>query len=193
MTWPSALITSRWRGCAGVAGLALLAACTAHDEAGSWIGDIVTANDYEAVAGWVPGATSLTRDHAHSGRYAYHVDAAHEWGVTFQTPLGQASVHTLRGLEIDAWAYAQNVQGDATASLQVEVWAHGPGQDPQPLYREGLALTPQLPDSCKWTRVNGRFFLPANLPFDASLRIFLWRNSSTKPVYLDDIRVKALE
>ena len=124
--------TSRWPGRAGAAALALLAACTSHDEqAATWIGDLVTANDYEAVAGWVPGATSLTRDHAHSGRYADHVDAAHEWGVTFQLPLGQASVHTLRGLDVEAWAYARNVQGPATASLQVEVWAHGPRPGPQ--------------------------------------------------------------
>ena len=41
--------------------------------------------------------------------------------------------------------------------------------------------------------MNARFTLPPNLPYDASLRMYLWRGSSTKAVYLDDLRVKALE
>ncbi|MBF9223736.1 hypothetical protein [Hymenobacter ruricola] len=185
--------TSFWRVGAATAGLALLAACSSHDDAGDWIGDVVTANDYEAVMGWVPGATSITRDHAHSGRYADRVDAAHEWGVTFQAPLGQASVHALRGLDIEAWAYAKEVQPAATASLQVEVWAHGPGQDPAPLFSGSMPLAAQLQDSCVWTKVNSRFTLPPSMPYDANLRIFLWRSTAKKAAYLDDIRVKALE
>ena len=183
-TNPAALFTLV--GCVG------LAACSAAPE-GKWIGDIVTANDYEAAAGWVPGATSVTRDHAHSGRFADHVDATHNYGLTYQSIMAEASVHPLRGLDLEAWAYVAGPPPQTPAVVQVQVWAHGPGQDPAPLFSEGLALAALVPDSSKWTRVRQRFQLPPNLPYDANLRIFLAGNGCRRPVYLDDIRVKALE
>ncbi len=192
MTFPSALRISCWPGL--VAGLlVLLAGCSRSDEAGHWVGDVVTANDYEATLGWVQGATSLTRDHAHSGRYADHVDATHEWGITFQAPVSQVSVHALRGVAVEAWAFAHDLNPNRSAVLQVEVWAHGPGQDTKPLFSSALPLNTQLTDSVVWTPVHQEFSLPTGLPFEANLRIFLWRAGSTKPVYLDDLRVKALE
>ncbi|GAA4350914.1 hypothetical protein GCM10023185_09090 [Hymenobacter saemangeumensis] len=170
---------------------AALGCSKAKPEAGSWVGDIVTTSDFESVQGWVPGASSISRDHARSGRFADRVDASHEFGLTFQLPLAQASVHTLSGLDIEAWTYLSSLEAPAT--LQVEVWAHGPGQDPAPLYSEGLLLREQVSDSCKWTKVNKRFALRPGMPGEANLRIFLWSRGGAKPVYLDDIRIKALE
>ncbi|MDB5234647.1 MAG: hypothetical protein JWR44_1640 [Hymenobacter sp.] len=165
--------------------------CKSHPETGEWVGDLVTASDYEAAAGWIPGATSLSRDHAHSGRFADRIDSVHTFGLTFQLPINQASVHTLRGLDVDAWTYFSSLKG--AGALEVQVWAHGPGQDPKPLYSEQLPLRDQVTDSCVWTPVHHRFTLPENLPGEANLRIFIWGNPSTKPVYFDDLRVKALE
>ncbi|WP_345054527.1 hypothetical protein [Hymenobacter glaciei] len=176
---------------AGGVVLAVAAGCSSAPETGQWVGDLVTASDYEAVAGWVPGATSLSRDHAHSGRFADRIDAEHTFGLTFQLPLNQASVHALRGLDVEAWTYFSSLKSGG--ALQVQVWAHGPGQDAKPLYEEQLNLREQVTDSCHWTQVHRRFTLPDNLPGDANLRLFIWGNPSTKPVYFDDLRVKALE
>ena len=173
-------------------GLAALASCSPGPE-GRWVGDIVTANDYEAAAGWVPGATSISRDHAHSGRFADRVDSTHAYGLTYQVPLTEASVHTLRGLDVEAWAYVSGPPAQTAAVVQVQVWANGPGQDAAPLFSDGLTLSAQVPAAKVWTRVHQRFALPPNLPFNANLRIFFAGNASRQPVYLDDIRVKALE
>ena len=171
--------------------LAVGGGCSSKQDEGQWVGDIVTTSDYEAVAGWIPGATSLSRDHAHSGRFADRIDAEHAFGLTFQLPLNQASVHTLRGVEVDGWTYFSSLKSGG--ALEVQVWAHGPGQDAKPLYSEQLKLREQVTDSCLWTPVHQRFTLPDNLPGDASLRLFIWGNSTTKSVYFDDLRVKALE
>lgn len=171
--------------------LAVGGGCSSKQDEGQWVGDIVTTSDYEAVAGWIPGATSLSRDHAHSGRFADRIDAEHAFGLTFQLPLNQASVHALRGVEVDGWTYFSSLKSGG--ALEVQVWAHGPGQDAKPLYSEQLKLREQVTDSCLWTPVHQRFTLPDNLPGDASLRLFIWGNPTTKPVYFDDLRVKALE
>lgn len=183
--------TSLFCGAAAVLALAGGAGCSSKPDAGQWVGDIVAATDYESAEGWIPGATSISRDHARSGRFADRIDATHQFGLTFQLPLMQASVHTLRGLDVEAWTYFSSLS--AAGTLEVQVWQHGPGQDPQPLYSQQLALREQVTDSCVWTKVNKQFTLPPNLPGDASLRIFLWGNPTTKPVYLDDLRIKALE
>lgn len=188
---PFRLRNSAWLAGGVALALAVGAGCSSKPDEGQWVGDVVTATDYEAAAGWIPGATSLSRDHAHSGRFADRIDSAHTFGLTFQLPLNQASVHALRGLDVEAWTYFSSLKSGG--ALELQVWAHGPGQDPKPLYAEHLNLRDQVTDSCLWTPVHQRFTLPDNLPGDANLRLFIWGNPSTKPVYFDDMRVKALE
>lgn len=168
------------------------AACTGRDPAdGTWIGDEVTHNDFEAVAGW-GGAdrSSLTRDHAHSGRYAVVVDSTHETSLMFDLPLYEASVHTLVAVEVEAWVYLASDQADAT--LQVETVAEGAAAG-APAYREPFVLRPQVEEVKRWTFVHHIFHLPGGLPGSTHLRLFLKRGRSLTPVYLDDIRVKARE
>jgi hypothetical protein len=178
------------------AGWALLVttgtACSSKDPAdGNWIGDDVTRNDFEAVAGW-GGAdrSTLTREHAHSGRYAVLVDSTHETGLMFDLPLYEASVHTLLAVEVEAWVYLPHGQADAV--LQVETVAEGAAAD-APHYSEQLPLLSQVSEYKKWTRVQHIFHLPNGLPGSTHLRLYLKRGTNPGPVYLDDIRVKARE
>ena len=183
-------MTSR-RGLSGLvgglgAGL-LLAACSG--KAGQWVGDYVTTNDFESVVGWSTDAGSLTKDHAHSGQYAVQVNQDREYGLTFDVPLAAASVHALRGIRVEAWAYLPGPQADAWLNVQI-----APPQSPDaPVFRDGLRLLDQVHDYQKWTRVEKEFAFPANLTGDDHLRLFLWRGGSPVPVYLDDIKVRALE
>ena len=172
--------------------LAGSAACSPANPAdGNWIGDEVTRNDFEAVAGW-GGAdrSTLTRDHAHSGRYAVVVDANHETGLTFDLPLYEASVHSLAAVEVDAWVYLPH--GQADASLQVETVAEGP-EPHAVLHSEQLPLLSAVAEFKKWTPVHHIFRLPGSPPNGTHVRLFLKRGSNPAPVYLDDIRVRARE
>ena len=166
-------------------------ACSTDPNDGHWIGDDVTHNDFESVAGW-GGAdrSTLTRDHAHSGRYAVAVDPSHETGLMFDLPLYEASVHSLAAIEVEAWVYLPNDKADAR--LQVELVADGP--DPRAtIHQEDLPLLSQVSEFKHWTQVHKIFQLPSGQPGGSHLRLYLKRGSSTEPVYLDDIRVKARE
>ncbi|MBD2723439.1 carbohydrate binding domain-containing protein [Hymenobacter armeniacus] len=175
-----------------VAATALLgttAACSGSD-AGHWVGDYVTVNDFEAVRGWGADNTGLVRDHAHSGQYAVFVGPQREYSLTYDLPLGEASVHTLKGVAVEAWVYLPSPQ--AAASLEVQVRL--PGEENKLGYAGRLPLPEQVKETGKWTRVRQEFAFPVGLPADAHLRIFMWRNgSAAETVYLDDLRVKALE
>ena len=175
----------------GAALLGGLVACAGNPADGQWIGDDVTRNDFEAVAGW-GGAdrNSLSRDHAHSGRYAVVVDAGHETGLMFDLPLYEASVHTLVAIEVEAWVYLPNEQADARLAVELVAEGAAPGAI---ISHEELPLRGQVSESKHWTRVQHIFQLPAGQPGGTHLRLFLKRGSSTEPVYLDDIRVKARE
>ena len=166
------------------------AACGSHDPAdGTWIGDDVTRNDFEAVAGWgAADRSTLTRDHAHSGRYAVLVDSTHATGLMFDLPLYEASVHTLQAVEVEAWVYLPHDKADAT--LQLEAVAE---DGTVPLFSEQLPLLSQVSDFKRWTRVQHIFHLPGGLPGSTHLRLYLKRGTNPGPVYLDDIRVKARE
>lgn len=168
--------------------LSTMAACSGPDS-GNWVGDYVTANDFEAVRGWSPDGAALTRDHAHSGQYAIFISPEREYSLTYDLPLNEASVHPLKGVAVEAWVYLPTTQ--AAASLEVQV--RMPGQENKLGFAGSLKLPEQVQTDAKWTRVRQEFVFPAGLPGDAHLRIFLWRNMSNAPVYLDDLRVKALE
>jgi hypothetical protein len=171
-----------------VALLAAVAACSGSDS-GTWVGDYVTVNDFEAVRGWSPDGNALTRDHAHSGQYAIFVSPEREFSLTYDLLLGEASVHSLRGVAVEAWAYLPSPQ--AAASLEVQVRL--PGEENKMGFAGSLALPDQVKEAGKWTRVRQEFAFPAGLPYDAHLRIFMWRKGAQGTVYLDDLRVKALE
>ena len=130
----------RWLAAAAAA---FLAACSSG-EAGRWVGDYVTANDFEALRGWGVDGNSLTRDHAHSGQYATFVSPEHEYGLTFDLPLNQASVHALKGVAVEAWVYLPTPQAAASLEVQVQL----PGAE----NRQGFAGSLKLSASarCRW-------------------------------------------
>ena len=178
------------RGSSGVVLLASVA-CSSNPADGQWIGDEVTNNDFESVPGWGwADRTTITRDHAHSGRYAVVVDQHHATGIMFDLPVYEATVQTLAAVEVDAWVYLPNDKADAV--LRMELLADGADAQ-HPLYGEELALLSQVSKFKTWSPVHQIFHLPAGTPGNTHLRLFLKRGTSTEPVYLDDIRVRARE
>ncbi|MBC8082019.1 MAG: carbohydrate binding domain-containing protein [Hymenobacter sp.] len=168
--------------------LGLLSACSSGPGQGQWVGDYITTNDFESVLGWGADAVSLTLDHAHSGRHAVQVGPGHEYGLTYNLPLGQASVHQLTGVEMEAWVYVPSAQASGALALQIIDASNG-----KVTHAEYFTLTEQVQEYGEWRPVRKRFMLPTGLSNDLHLRMYLWRNNSPEAVYLDDLRVKALE
>jgi hypothetical protein len=172
-----------------LAGLLGLAACGGDPRTGHYVGDIITATDFEQLAGWGSAdRQALTRQQAHSGRTATFVGPGHEQSLAYQLPLNQANVHPLKAVELEAWVYLPS--NKAAGVLAVEVLPPGGGP---PLYHEQLPLLDQVQEFGSWQQVHKVFVLPWDLPGEAQLRIFLGRATSPEPLYLDDLTVKARE
>ena len=170
--------------------LLFLAACTPDDPAlGTYVGDEVTHNDFESLRGWATADTAaLTTALARSGRWAVRVDAVQPVGPVFKAPLGAASVHTLKAIEVEAWVYLPVGQSDA--ELRVEIWPAAGGGF---LHREAWPLRSQVRSVAEWVRVRHTFKLPAGSNSADYLCLTLAHIPNAGPIYLDDLTVKALE
>ena len=172
-------------------GLALsLGACSSSESSDAVAGDYFTRNDFESLVGWLPDATALTKEHAHSGSYATLVNQDREFGLTYNAKLGDVSPHKLRGIEIEAWFYLSDDQaGEAQLGVQVV----DPQQDNKLVFSDGIKLAEQVKEYKVWTKVSKQIMLPDNINYDQNLKVFLWRGNATSPVYMDDLTIKALE
>ena len=168
-----------------------LAACGGNPNAGQYVGDSITATDFDNLAGWGADPAALSREHARSGRFSTFVSPEREFSLTYHLPLKEASVHIIKAVEIDAWVYLPSA--NAKASLRVQVFRPPGSADTSPLFNEPLHLLDQVHEFAKWQPIHQIFELPPDLPLDSDLRIYLWRDASAEPVYLDDLTVKARE
>jgi hypothetical protein len=170
-----------------------LAACGSNPDAGQYVGDSITATDFDNLAGWGADPNGLSRDHAHSGRFSTFISPEREYSLTYNLPLRDASVHTIKAVEVDAWVYLPSDQAKASLTVQVVRPVPAGGTTAASLSNEPLHLLDQVHKFGKWQPVHQVFVLPPNLPADSELRIFMWRDASSEPVYLDDLTVKARE
>lgn len=169
--------------------LPLLLGCGSHQDTGKYVGDIITQTDFEDMTGWGADVSAVTRERAHSGRFAIFVNPTREFSLTYRLPLREASVHQIKAIDIEAWVYVPSPS--TNASLDVQVGSSAPGGSTP--YTEQLRLIDQVHEFGKWTKVQHTYVLPAGLSPDSELRIYLWRNTSPEPVYLDDLQAKARE
>lgn len=175
----------------GLALLAELTGCGGDPRAGTYIGDDITRIDFEELIGWGADEGALTRAHARSGSFATFVGPTREFSLTYHQPLNQASVHTLRAVDLDAWIYSTSPR--AGAAITVQVFRPPGGPAGPPLYSEALHVSSSPAEAGKWRPVHHVFVLPSGLPGEAELRIYLWRDAGSEPVYLDDLHAKARE
>nr|GFB80774.1 hypothetical protein [Tanacetum cinerariifolium] len=71
------------------AGRAVLAACGGNPAAGQYVGDSITTTDFDNLAGWGADPNGLSREHAHSGRFATFVSPERDaqiWQVAAGAP-----------------------------------------------------------------------------------------------------------
>jgi len=146
---------------------------------------LVDAN-FDTLAGWIPESMSgtLTREKAHSGKYALKVDGTHEYSLGYIAPLGSLSGTRIKKIKVSAWAF---LTANTSASLVVTV-----GNPATPaaksLMWEGIPLEKSAIPG-KWVAVSKVIILPENILPTYTLGLYLWRTGGTLPVYIDDLRV----
>lgn len=171
-----------------LAATTLLVGCAEDKPASTVEGQVIAANDFESLDGWIPATPTLTREVAHSGKYSVTVGGGNEFGLGYSTILGQVASQKPHKLKLEAWAYLTNINSDATLGLQVADPATG-----QALFNEGIRLRDQVKKEREWTLVSKEITLPDNITYTNQLKVFPWRGPTADAAYLDDVKVSILE
>lgn len=171
----------------GVAALSFgLGACS---KSGSedWPAGTVTRNDFENVQGW-GGANEggVTTDKAHSGKHSIWVNPQTEFSYTYIRQLGQMSSGKPKKLTVSGWAWVPDK--DAKAMLILEI-KHSPEKGTVVLY-DGTELSSTVNGFKGWEKVSKTYTLPDSVASANQLKLYLWRGSSPRPVYLDDVSIQ---
>jgi len=167
-----------------------LASCGSGSDAANDPNTLIN-NDFETLAGWLPDPqnATLSRDKAHSGRYALKVDAAHDYSLSYRAPLGQLHDTRIKKIKISAWAFVP--AGGSTASLVTTV-GNPAKPDDKPMLWEALELAKGNAVG-KWVEVSKVIAIPETAAPTHTLGFYLWRTGGNQPVYLDDLRVAIAE
>lgn len=150
--------------------------------------DLLTENDFESLDGWSNGGAnaSLNKEKAHSGVYSVKVAPGLDYGMGFGNQLGKISSTKVQKIKIHAWAFVPNDK--AVAVMVVET--KNPGEEKSTLWDgTNMAETGKSKGFNKWIEVDKTLDLPGSTNYNTQLLVYLWRGSSTQPVYLDDVQI----
>ncbi|GAB3239440.1 hypothetical protein GCM10027346_32730 [Hymenobacter seoulensis] len=165
--------------------LAVLVACSTDSKRPN--PEVVMHNNFDSLVGWVPDASLLTKERAHSGQYSIKVDNGQDYSLTYTAPLGQLSETRLRGTRLEAWVFMTDKDAKARLGFLVK--------DPENknvILNDGLDLREQVKESGEWVKISKDFTFPPTVNYTSSLVIFLWGPEIKRPIYLDDIQLTAL-
>lgn len=166
----------------------LLAVTLAACSQGSKPAGLLTENDFEELDGWANGATnaSLNKEKAHSGVYSIKVNPGLDYSMGYSNTLGKLSPARVGKLKLHFWAFVPNDKATAVVVTEVK----NPGQEKSALW-EGINLAEEGKSKGfnKWVEVDKELTLPADANYNSQLLVYMWRGSSTQPVYLDDVQL----
>lgn len=169
-----------------VTGLFLATGCGGSSSAND--ANLIAANDFEAVIGWMADPGTITREQAHSGRYSVKVDAQHEFGMGYSLPLGKATVRKPHKIRISGWAFM--VDAKSVARLGLQLFDPTTGKE---IFGDGINYNEAVKDYRKWVEISKDVTLPESTASTTEMRVFLWRGSATTPAYIDDLRITLVE
>lgn len=150
--------------------------------------NLIGFNDYESVLGWQPDANAVTRDHAHSGKYAIMVGPGKDYALGYGLPIGKATSRKPRKIGISAWGYMSDAKSVARLNLQLYNPATG-----KEAFSDGIDFSSAIKTPKKWMEISKEVTLPENIDSNLELRVYLWRANAETPAYLDDMRITLVE
>ncbi|MCI1188235.1 hypothetical protein MON38_12465 [Hymenobacter sp. DH14] len=171
---------------AAVAFVTTLGSCS-KDSSANLPEGTVTYNNFENVQGW-GGANepSVTTERAHSGKYSVITKPELDFGYTYVNTLGQMTGGKPKKITVSGWAWVPDK--DANAALVVDI-KHSPANGSQVFYGL-LEMGRNVKKFGDWQEVNKTFDLPDSIASGNLCKVYMWRGSSPRPVYLDDVSIK---
>src|SRR5438128_2626011 len=83
----------------------LVTSCSSDNALPAAGANTITYNDFESSAGWGVDPEMLTKEHAHSGKYAIKVDPSREYSLTYDAALGQVSPRKIKKVRLEGWGF----------------------------------------------------------------------------------------
>ena len=163
-----------------------LGACS-KDQSADLPEGTVTSNNFENVQGW-GGANeaSVTAEKAHSGRYSVMTKPGLDFGYTYVNTLGQMTGGKPKKMTISGWAWVPDKDANAALILDIKHSATNGSQ----VYYAGMELARTVKKFNEWQKVTKTFDLPDSIASINTCKIYMWRGSSPRPVYLDDVTIQ---
>ncbi|UOR04738.1 carbohydrate binding domain-containing protein [Hymenobacter aerilatus] len=133
-------------------------------------------NDFEALSGWLPATSSLTKERAHSGQWSIKTDQQNEYSLTYTNTLETLSAGRFSKVRLSGWVYLTQLS-NVTLSLKVVRSA----EDDTVLFFEQIDLAELVTSPNQWVKVSKEVTLPADITSDNQLLFYMWRANSTWP------------
>ncbi len=170
--------------------VATIAACGDKNEVPS--AKQLASNDFEAVEGWMGDNTpsSLTKEKAHSGRYASKVDPGVEYSIGYNNLLGNLSASRLQKIKVQGWV---NLPSAESGAMLVASITDPANPTAKPIMWEGVKLTEQVKSFNEWVKVEKEFTLPDNITYANKISIYMWRTGNPEAAFLDDLVIEKVE
>ncbi|GAA4350909.1 hypothetical protein GCM10023185_09080 [Hymenobacter saemangeumensis] len=148
---------------------------------------MITRNDFENTQGW-GGANepTVTTEKAHSGKYSITVNPQYEFSHTYIRTLGQMTGGKPKKMTVTAWAWVPDKESTAVIVVDIK---HSPENGAQVFY-ETLDLVPAVQEFKAWRKVSKTFNLPDSIASTNQCKVYLWRGSSPRPVFVDDVSIE---
>lgn len=138
-------------------------------------------NDLECYDGWVgvSGIENLVTDDSHSGTHSEKTDSLNNYSITFERKLQDLSPMPIKIFNVSIWlkCYSQASKGSYVVSIE---------NGSEILKYFSFDLKEKDVEPNKWTKLEGKCELPANLPKDAIVKIYFWNKGNTI-ILADDI------
>lgn len=175
------------RSAVAAAGLFLVASCGGSSSPAD-NNNLMAANDFESVIGWMADPGTVTREQAHSGHYSVKVDGAHEFGMGYSLPLGKATMRKPHIIRIAGWAYMTDAKSEARLGFQLFDPATG-----KETFGDGINYSDQVKTPRKWVEISKDIVVPESATSKQEMRVFLWRGGASSPAYVDDLRISLIK
>lgn len=138
-----------------VLGLLGLAGCKS-DSSASGDANQIAFNDFESLDGWASNTESLTKEQAHSGKYAISVNPNVEFGMNYMMVLNKVFDHKPRKLRVSAWGYMADSKSTAQLDIQLFDLAQG-----KAVFGEAIDYAAAVKTPGKWVEISKEVTLPA--------------------------------
>jgi hypothetical protein len=141
----------------------------------------VYVQDFESLAHWT-WENSLTREKAHSGRYAAFTGAGQEYSQTFAMPMSEIYNEGYRHLDVQMWLWKQTLNSRVRLIMEIS-------DADSTLVNDSYLVRTAVIQPETWGVFSIHKRLRQNLNPNSTLKIYLW-SLEHDTAYMDDVRIR---